>query len=1837
MNKSYRLIWNAAKEAWVVAAETVKNRGSMPSFVVGSAILMAAVLCGALPASALDPGALPTGGAITAGSGSISVSGSQMTINQQTQQMIANWNSFNIGANAGVRFNQPGSTASALNRINDQNPTQIMGSLSANGRVFLINPSGIVFGQTARVDVGGLVASSLNMLDSDFMAGRYRFSNSGAAGPVINQGLINAMPGGVVALIAPVVQNEGTINAPGGAAAMIAANQVDVDFTGDGLINYTVSQGAVDALAENKGLIKADGGMVVMTARAASSLTTAVVNNSGIIEAKGLINRGGAIILEAGDGATTETGSIINTGSLDASNSSGAGGRVDLNAGRFISQTGSISANGDSGGQIDIQTRNLLDAGQTSATGQSAGGSITIQASGRVLQTTAAELDVSSSNGSGGNIRLTGGETAWLSGTMNASGSSGGDISVTATSLTLAGATLDASGQTAGGCVRIGGGWQGNDSDLTNAITTDVVASTIDVSAKVSGNAGTAVVWSEEQTRFDSHILAQGGVLGGDGGQVEVSSHGLLAFGGLVEANASNGNNGHLLLDPKNIEIVDSAGGGGVNVLNLADPDPSAGENFGLNGAVELMNGNIAMNRIAVASSKDDFAADNAGAVYLYNSQTGALIATLTGSNANDQVGSAGVTALANGNYVVRANLWNGGTAATALGAVTWGNGTTGVSGVISAANSLVGSTAGDFNGSNFYALSSGNYVFNLPSWDNGGATNAGAVVWGNGSTGTAGVISAANALVGSTASDAVGGMLTILPNGNYVTYTQNWDNGAVTNAGAATWGSGTAGITGAVSAANSLVGSNTSDRVGTSITILSNSNYVVRSQLWMSNGVDGNAWGAATWGSGTAGVTGVVSAANSIVGSANAHQVALGGITALTNGNYVVRSNNWSNGGIANIGAVTWGNGNNGTVGVVSAANSLVGSTVGDQIGGNAVVALTNGNYVVCSQNWDNGATANVGAVTWGNGATGTVGAVSAANSLVGSTANDRVGSSGATALTNGNYVVVSTNWSNGGVANIGAVTWGNGATGTVGAVSAANSLVGSTDGDNVGNFGIKALSNGNYVAISTTWDNGAVANAGAFTWGNGLGGTVGAISAANSMVGSTANDLTNTYQSNITELTNGNYVVLSPKWDNGAAVDAGALTWGSGTGPTAGVISAANALVGSTSNDMATFPLVRALSNGNYVLGSRDWDNGAIVNAGSVTWGNGATGTFGVISAANSLVGSTAGDQIGSTGVTALSNGNYLVGSTGWDNGVVVNAGALTWANGATGITGTISAANSLVGTTASDGVGAHAAFTNGNYAALTPSWNNGAISAVGALTLGNGTTGTTGPVSTSNSFVGTSANDSVGNTAALLSDGRVLVRSYAWNQTTPIPLASAGRVDIISPAAGGGDSLPQTFATNPAANSTLTVATLKAQLDAGTAVILQANNDITVTNDLTVNNTGGNGGALTLQAGRSILLNANLTTDNGNLTLIANETAANGVVDANRDAGAANITMAAGTSINAGSGSVSIQLKDGAGLTNNTAGTITLASITSNSLTVDAANLSGSITANNKVYDGNNTATLSAFSLPQLAFQSGSNLSLSSSATFSDANVATGKTVTGTFAVTGFNGAATSTVLKNGSTLNATTTADITAAPEPTPTPAQPLPQPPVNVPPAPPVSPLPPSPGTPPPPVITTEIPTGGTGGNASPGTAGTGSSTRASGSSTGAGERGNPSGAATDMAGGISSPFATASGISVQMVSQATAQGIDGIIAVKVPKDLTKQGALFNIPLPEEIKTEVKTGAITEKITLLEGGQLPGWLRYQTASKSFVVSDAPTDALPIKVLIMVGNLRWIMEISKQAEN
>ena len=807
---------------------------------------------------------------------------------------------------------------------------------------------------------------------------------------------------------------------------------------------------------------------------------------------------------------------------------------------------------------------------------------------------------------------------------------------------------------------------------------------------------------------------------------------------------------------------------------------PPGSEAFGTS-VTALPNGNIVVtDPLFDAGLKVD-----AGAVFLYDGATSILINYFTGSTDNDQVGSGGVVVLNNGNFVVMSPQWQG------VGAVTWGSSTSGVSGTtVSSSNSLVGSTYDDQIGyrvlyPGVVPLSNGNYIVYSPNWDNGGAINAGAVTWGDGTNGTSGIVSAANSLVGSSSNDNIGkNDVMELSNGHYVVRSLDWDNGGASNAGAVTWGNGTSGVSGAISAANSLVGSSNNDKVGRHPLVeLSNGNFVVSSPDW-NNGAVTDA-GAVTWVDGTSGIAGEVSAANSLVGStaydgvgSNVYNYAV----ALSNGNYVVVSRDWDNGAIEDVGAVTWADGTSGITGLVSAANSLVGSSAGDQVG--VVTALSSGDYVVSSPYWDNGVVTDTGAITWVDGTSSFTGTVSTANSLVGSSTGDQLGEGSVVELSNGNYVVLSRNWDNGGATDAGAVTWVDGTGGTSGVVSAANSLVGSSSGDLVGN--ITVLRNGNYVVRSTYWDNGGAADAGAATWGDGTTGITGAVSAANSLVGTTAYDQVG---GAVVELSNGNYVVRNRSWDNGAAVDAGAVTWGNGTSGITGEVSAANSLVGSSTDDRvgAFVPGgVVTLANGNYVVSCPDWDNGGVTDAGAVTWGDGMSGVSGEISAANSLVGSSADDRVGfnTSGAIELSTGHYVVRSTGWDNGTATDAGAVTWGDGTSGITGVVSSANSLVGSSTNDTVGDVVVLSNGNYVVTSPYWDDGWAMDAGAVTWGNGMTGITGVISSTNSLVGSSAADAVGEGSVVELDDYYVVSSPMWDNGGT---ADAGAV-TIGPSADG-----------------------------------------------------------------------------------------------------------------------------------------------------------------------------------------------------------------------------------------------------------------------------------------------------------------------------------------------------------------------------------------------------------------------------------------------------------------
>lgn len=282
----------------------------------------------------------PTDGKVVAGNAVINnESATKIGIVQTSNRAIVDWKSYSIGTNEHVQYYQPAGGVT-LNRVVGEDPSKIFGRMTANGQVFLVNPNGIYFGKNAQIDVAGLVATTHNIRNEDFMAGKYNFDIPGKPGAsVINEGTIRIADTGIAAFVAPSVANRGVIVAKLGKVTMAAANGFTLDFHGDQLltfmVNDEVAKTAFDidgkqltSFVENSGRIEAQGGYVLLTAKAAENAIHGVINHSGVIEAQTVDQKNGEIILHAGKG------SLVVSGTLDASAPNGGnGGFIETSGG----------------------------------------------------------------------------------------------------------------------------------------------------------------------------------------------------------------------------------------------------------------------------------------------------------------------------------------------------------------------------------------------------------------------------------------------------------------------------------------------------------------------------------------------------------------------------------------------------------------------------------------------------------------------------------------------------------------------------------------------------------------------------------------------------------------------------------------------------------------------------------------------------------------------------------------------------------------------------------------------------------------------------------------------------------------------------------------------------------------------------------------------------------------------------------------------------------------------------------------------------------------------------------------------------------------------------------------------------------------------------------------------------------------------------------------------------------------------------------------------------------------------------------------------------------------
>src|SRR5579862_2794608 len=423
-------------------------RASFRQRCLASTTLAGLVLIGGMTAPSL---ANPTGGNVVAGSATISQPSSAVTtVTQQSDRAIINWNSFSIGAGERTQFYQPNSSAFTLNRVTGGDPSVIAGRLNANGNIAIVNRSGILFSKGAQVDVNSLIATTADIHNDDFMAGKFNF-NIPSANPnatVVNEGQITIGDHGLAALVAPGVGNSGVIQAKLGKVVLGGAETFAVDFYGDGLISFDVGSKVTQAplgpdgkpmpLVSNTGEIDADGGTILLTADAVDNIVSNLVQAGGVLRAQTAGTTTGNIIL---DGGASAGGTVLVTGAIDASGKAAgqAGGTVSVLGDWVGVMSGAaIDASGDAGGGT------VLVGGNFHGAGPQQNASSTLMQQGALINVDAKTL------GDGGKVAVWSNNATAVYGTITArggaTGGSGGFIETSSHGLLdVAGVTIDAS------------------------------------------------------------------------------------------------------------------------------------------------------------------------------------------------------------------------------------------------------------------------------------------------------------------------------------------------------------------------------------------------------------------------------------------------------------------------------------------------------------------------------------------------------------------------------------------------------------------------------------------------------------------------------------------------------------------------------------------------------------------------------------------------------------------------------------------------------------------------------------------------------------------------------------------------------------------------------------------------------------------------------------------------------------------------------------------------------------------------------------------------------------------------------------------------------------------------------------------------------------------------------------------------------------------------------------------------------------------------------------------------------------------------------------------------
>lgn len=508
----------------------------------------AAMLVPFSQAHAIDALTTPTGENLVAGNATFNrpVEG-QLNVNQSTARAIINWDNFDIGKNATTEFIQPGATSLAVNRVvgADDDPTQILGTLKANGRVLVSDRNGVLFGKDSTVDVNGIIATTGDVVNADVTDGGDLTITGATDGEIINRANITAADAGLVALVGPTVKNSGTINAKMGRVALASGSQATVDFFGDNLIELAVDSDTEHALIENRGDIYAEGGRVSMATRVAKDIVDNTINTSGIVDVSSITQEADRIVL-AGAEDTTVRGKLL-------ANSEVAGGRISIDSGDIaVKNNALIEANSSfdgPAGDVTLTAENSIDTqGKIHANGEEDGGRVGITAGDNVNVGGSVEARATGI-GRGGRVNIeSGGDEARLSGRIRADGiDDGGFVRVASanniemTDNARISAQALSTGQ--GGRVNLSAG---NDATLDGRINVD---------GQEGG--GRVIVTTENDLTSNANISGYSGIIS-TGGTALLLGRGDTEINGRINMNGTSGG-GAILVNGNNVTLSEDS------------------------------------------------------------------------------------------------------------------------------------------------------------------------------------------------------------------------------------------------------------------------------------------------------------------------------------------------------------------------------------------------------------------------------------------------------------------------------------------------------------------------------------------------------------------------------------------------------------------------------------------------------------------------------------------------------------------------------------------------------------------------------------------------------------------------------------------------------------------------------------------------------------------------------------------------------------------------------------------------------------------------------------------------------------------------------------------------------------------------------------------------------------------------------------------------------------------------------------------------------------------------------------------------------------------------------